>query len=348
MPDTTPASDRPTDQLRDQIADALTSWAFRGKTSEHSGILATVRANAYSRTDAVLAVLPAPALAVARQLLGTTGEDPAAVLEPQDHPGADLFVALRAAGLDVDEANRRMYAYAAMVLRQEAALAAPPAPAARPDLPDRLQAVLTERYTALGNPGSAMRIQEKGPDGWPAEFPVGPNRVAEVLRELLSEEQPPAPVDPFSYEERERTGRNAGLTVQADIEPASADRDADVRDRIARALEREDFRNCGYDHGFENRYGVDKETDAFVDAVFAALANDAAAGVQQTTESETPLATQCAYCWSEIEDRGDLGVGTYTPRWVHIPGGYQTCNPQQPNSPRATPPAAPAVPEERP
>jgi hypothetical protein len=44
-----------------------------------------------------------------------------------------------------------------------------------------------------------------------------------------------------------------------------------LRDRIARALQREDARNWGYDHGFENRYGVDEETDAFVDAVLAVL-----------------------------------------------------------------------------
>ncbi|MFW3474429.1 hypothetical protein [Streptomyces microflavus] len=68
-------------------------------------------------------------------------------------------------------------------------------------------------------------------------------------------------------------------------------------------------------------------------------------GVIVPAAPETPLATQCTYCWLEIEDRGDPGFGTYTPRWVHIPGGYQTCNPQQPNSPVATPPAAPAVPE---
>ncbi|MFD6421062.1 hypothetical protein [Streptomyces sp. NPDC060198] len=46
--------------LRDRIAQALVAWAYRGKAPEHSGILATVRANAYSRADAVLAVLPAP------------------------------------------------------------------------------------------------------------------------------------------------------------------------------------------------------------------------------------------------------------------------------------------------
>ncbi|MFI1524962.1 hypothetical protein [Streptomyces griseus] len=81
--------------------------------------------------EAVLTSLPAPALAVARQLLGTTTAEGATVdLEPQDHPGADLFVALQHAGLDVDEANRRMYAYARMVLRQEKATAAPPIPLA--------------------------------------------------------------------------------------------------------------------------------------------------------------------------------------------------------------------------
>ncbi|MFE6428129.1 hypothetical protein ACFVOB_22090 [Streptomyces rochei] len=47
--------------LRDRIAEALVSWTYRGKDPEHGGILETVRANAYSRADAVLAVLPAPA-----------------------------------------------------------------------------------------------------------------------------------------------------------------------------------------------------------------------------------------------------------------------------------------------
>ncbi|MET9813196.1 hypothetical protein [Streptomyces sp. NPDC006355] len=46
--------------LRDRIAEALIAWTYRGKDPEHGGILETVRANAYSRADAVLAVLPAP------------------------------------------------------------------------------------------------------------------------------------------------------------------------------------------------------------------------------------------------------------------------------------------------
>ncbi|MFB8122158.1 hypothetical protein ACFVG1_13300 [Streptomyces bacillaris] len=220
MPDTTPTpADRPADQLRALIAEALLGWAETNSSPQYARMRRpeTVVANAYGRADAVLAALPAPALAVARQLLGTsTGEDTdaaeltaeeardlvdelntelyqardalafvgeccdiadrnqrpittgdvrewlkgarcgrqllgtnvaesaAAALEPQDHPGADLFVALRAAGLDVDEAHRRIHAYAAMVLRQEKALAAPPAPADR-------AAVLREAADAVDN-----------------------------------------------------------------------------------------------------------------------------------------------------------------------------------------------------
>ncbi|MGV9888350.1 hypothetical protein [Streptomyces sp. NPDC003395] len=45
--------------LRDRIAQALISWTYRGKEPDpENGILETVRANAYSRADAVLAVLP--------------------------------------------------------------------------------------------------------------------------------------------------------------------------------------------------------------------------------------------------------------------------------------------------
>ncbi|MFE9372285.1 hypothetical protein ACFYM2_21295 [Streptomyces sp. NPDC006711] len=65
------------------------------------------------------------------------------------------------------------------------------------DLPDRLRTVLTERFTELGNPFSAMRRHEQGPDGWPASHPVGPHQVPEVLRELLATDQAalPAPAD---------------------------------------------------------------------------------------------------------------------------------------------------------
>jgi hypothetical protein len=61
-------------------------------------------------------------------------------------------------------------------------------PTTKPEtnLADRLEAVLTERFTELGNPFSRMSYHEKGPDGWPASHPVGPHHVAEVLRELLA------------------------------------------------------------------------------------------------------------------------------------------------------------------
>ncbi|ONI48658.1 MULTISPECIES: hypothetical protein [unclassified Streptomyces] len=288
--DTSPTpADRPADQLRAAVAAAI-----RAESS---------RVDDLALTDVVLSVLPAPALAVARQLLGTSEGEGAERCPRCDEDLTDYA--------DDDRVYRkgdtRPYCSGECVVFAHqrklpvpswATDAAPPAPA---DLPDRLQAVLTERFTELGNPYSRMRIQEKGPDGWPAEFPVGPNRVAEVLRELLAEEQPPAPADRAAFE-----------ALAAEWEKRGEYGDSSITDR-ARELR-------------------------------AVLAGEAAAGVQQTTESET----RCVHCGLEIEDRGDPGFGTYTPRWVHIPGGYQTCNPQQASSLHATPPAAPAVPEERP
>lgn len=71
------------------------------------------------------------------------------------------------------------------------------------DLPARLEAALTERFTELGNPFSEMRRHEQGPDGWPASHPVGPAKVAEVLRELLAV-APPA-VGPGRVADEETT-----------------------------------------------------------------------------------------------------------------------------------------------
>jgi hypothetical protein len=81
---------------------------------------------------------------------------------------------------------RTIAAYAAAVAR--AAAVTPSADQAAEDLPDRLEAILTARFTELGNPHSEMRRHEQGPDGWPASHPVGPRLVAEVLRELLAVE----------------------------------------------------------------------------------------------------------------------------------------------------------------
>ncbi|MFF5451826.1 hypothetical protein ACFY40_11375 [Streptomyces sp. NPDC012950] len=80
------------------------------------------------------------------------------------------------------------------------------APVEIAELPDRLAAVLTERFTELGNPFSEMRTQFQGPDRWPASKPVGPNGVAEVLRELLSE--------PTVGRDLPEVTNPAGLTVE--------------------------------------------------------------------------------------------------------------------------------------
>jgi hypothetical protein len=47
--------------------------------------------------------------------------------------------------------------------------------------------------------------------------------------------------------------------------------DQQLRDRIAAAFERLDAHQWGYDHGFCEKYGVDPETDSFVDAAIAAV-----------------------------------------------------------------------------
>ncbi|MGS2592048.1 hypothetical protein [Streptomyces hebeiensis] len=54
--------------------------------------------------------------------------------------------------------------------------------------------------------------------------------------------------------------------------------------------------------------------------------------------------TRCAHCGLQIEDRGDPGFGTYTPCWVHIPGRYTVCYPQQGGASSRAEPAASAVP----
>ncbi|MFB7936647.1 hypothetical protein [Streptomyces sp. NPDC056049] len=83
-------------------------------------------------------------------------------------------------------------------------LTAPDAGPDDTDLPARLRATLTERFTELGNPFSEMRIQFKGPDGWPASKPVGPDAVAEVLRELLTAPAVGQPAEAHDTEMRVR------------------------------------------------------------------------------------------------------------------------------------------------
>ncbi|MFD5975532.1 hypothetical protein [Streptomyces bacillaris] len=140
MPTTPTPADRPADQLR-----AAAERARETGDPLHLVAAGLLEVTAQSAPAASVDETARAALAVARQLLGTTeGAGAATTLEPQDHPGADLFVALRAVGLDVDEAHRRIHAYAGMVLRQEKAIAAPPAPADR-------AAVLREAAEAVDN-----------------------------------------------------------------------------------------------------------------------------------------------------------------------------------------------------
>jgi len=85
--------------------------------------------------------------------------------------------------LAVCDDPRTIAAFAAAVVRAYAVVQEPAT-----ELPDRLAAALTARFTELGNPFSRMVVHEQGPDGWPVTHPVGPNRVAEVLRELMAEQ----------------------------------------------------------------------------------------------------------------------------------------------------------------
>ncbi|MDX3343424.1 hypothetical protein PV409_36305 [Streptomyces sp. ME02-6979.5a] len=163
-----PAAECPADTTPvDRPADLLRAAAYRASTPAELATLLTRLAAASEHhgtgEGGVVATLVHPALAVARQLLGTTeDEDTAAALEPQDHPGVDLFAALQHAGFDVDEANARMYAYAQMVLRQEKVTAAPPAPADRAATRDRIRRAICEASGFTWLPDELMEPDEYG------------------------------------------------------------------------------------------------------------------------------------------------------------------------------------------
>ncbi|MEU6661224.1 hypothetical protein [Streptomyces sp. NPDC046821] len=58
----------------------------------------------------------------------------------------------------------------------------------------------------------------------------------------------------------------------------------------------------------------------------------------QQAELEAPRVAECANCRREIENRSEPNMGgPARDNWVHLPGGYTICHPQQPNSPRAEP-----------
>ncbi|MGW0626469.1 hypothetical protein [Streptomyces sp. NPDC002758] len=100
----------------------------------------------------------------------------------------------------------------------------------------------TDRVTAIYDAIDAFQRQHRTGGG------LQHAQIRALLAEHLDQTLPTAPV-PVSV-------------------PADGQR-RDVRDRIAHALEREDAIHWGYDHGFCDEYGVDPETDGFVDAVLA-------------------------------------------------------------------------------
>ncbi|MFE0887873.1 hypothetical protein ACFW4Q_02360 [Streptomyces rochei] len=163
-----------TTPLRDRIARAI--YGAHSHVDVWDQADARTRAVVYAEADAVLAVLPAPA-------------DRAAVRPTTLHAIARHLEARADRIFRVESQVRAEYAAVAAELRRvadETATTETQAHAPVVDLPARLEAALTERYTELGNPFAEMRRQEQGPDGWPASHPVGPHHVAETLRELLA------------------------------------------------------------------------------------------------------------------------------------------------------------------
>ncbi|MEV3947003.1 hypothetical protein AB0K57_04975 [Streptomyces halstedii] len=123
---TTP--DRPADQLRAAVARALVRYDWNAGLSGRD----TPSKHHYGEADAVLAVLPAPALVVARQLLGTT-ESEGAATDPAADRRARYAAAIRETdGWVLDDGQHMIDAVMAVADSEIAAAhAAPPAPADR-------------------------------------------------------------------------------------------------------------------------------------------------------------------------------------------------------------------------
>ena len=66
-------------------------------------------------------------------------------------------------------------------------------------------------------------------------------------------------------------------------------------------------------------------------AQLAATVRDAArTAARQTTGQDDTKPMPCQHCGREVEDRGDPSMdGNHRVLWVHVPGGYTLCNPQQ-------------------
>ncbi|MFF8610854.1 hypothetical protein ACF06X_33650 [Streptomyces sp. NPDC015346] len=233
-----------TTNLRDQIAEALMSWAEHNGNPQYASLRRpeTVRQNAYGRADAVLKALTAAGVRAVQPDACTCGHPrdrhitcctecfcikftqagprraAAAVRDaaPEEMaaeqlvhvgwwcwrgnpPGHLAAQACRSDNVPIHVPAEWADDMRAVIQRIEdgdddtpavgGQDAGQPAEATAPaDLPERLRAVLTERYADTGNPFSRMVINYQGPDGWPATKPVGADLVAEVLRELLADE----------------------------------------------------------------------------------------------------------------------------------------------------------------
>ncbi|MGW9299637.1 hypothetical protein ACWHA3_02265 [Streptomyces cyaneofuscatus] len=133
MTDTTPTpADRPADQLRAAMAEALAGHAGSKAFLADGHEWDHARTGWYAHADAALSVLPAPALAVARQLLGTTeGEGERLAQSGASTPGCDC-------GHDGMGPAWHLKACAWL------AAVAPPAPADRAATRDRIRRAICE------------------------------------------------------------------------------------------------------------------------------------------------------------------------------------------------------------
>jgi hypothetical protein len=62
--------------------------------------------------------------------------------------------------------------------------------------------------------------------------------------------------------------------------------------------------------------------------------------VMEKADRECDEHISAGRAFRQLAERTQAWGQQHRDRWVHIPGGYEICHPQQPNSPRATPEAA--------
>ncbi|MCZ4513504.1 hypothetical protein O3Q52_36235 [Streptomyces sp. ActVer] len=200
-------------------------WDTSGKPCGHCARLAVAQRNlaAYDADpDAVLAVADAEQAELRAAV--DTSEDRCAECGHfrGAHEDAEEPVSVGRCTVCADDDERHDFE-AAVELHHAAAVLPQPETQAGHDLPERLEAALTERFTELGNRFSRMSRTEKGPDGWPASHPVGPHHVAEVLRELLhrtADEEPEPRLPDHTVNEEETPPTTAPAVVSQPDEEA--------------------------------------------------------------------------------------------------------------------------------